>query len=141
VNNAIARVAALVAIAAVGALVSDRFAASLSGELGARAERPPVAAAVEQARKQPLGTVAARGVPPAVRAEVERAAREASVDAFRVGMAVAGGLVALGGVLGLAGIRNPRRRVDARDCPGGQLAGVPREGARHSPCDWSRQAA
>jgi hypothetical protein len=35
---------------------------------------------------------------------------------------------------------NPRRRVDAADCPGGQLAGVPSEAARQSPCDWQRQA-
>jgi hypothetical protein len=33
--------------------------------------------------------------------------------------------VALGGTLGLAGIRNPRRQVRCADCPGGQLAGQP----------------
>ena len=46
----------------------------------------------------------------------------------------------LGGVLGLLGIENPRRRVAAEDCAGGQLTGVPNEGARQSPCDWQRQA-
>jgi hypothetical protein len=30
--------------------------------------------------------------------------------------------------------------VEAADCPGGQLVGHPREGARHSPCDWGDQA-
>ena len=43
------------------------------------------------------------------------------------------------GVLGLLGITNPRRRVAAADCPGGQLVGQPREATRQSPCDWGKQ--
>ncbi len=39
-------------------------------------------------------------------------------------------LVALGGLLGLAGIVNPRRKVLACDCPGGQLVGATVEAAR-----------
>jgi hypothetical protein len=35
---------------------------------------------------------------------------------------------------------NPRRQVKASGCPGGQLAGASAEAARHSPCDWQRQA-
>jgi hypothetical protein len=34
------------------------------------------------------------------------------------------------------GIQNPRRRVDAAGCAGGQFVGVPRDAARQSPCDW-----
>ena len=55
-------------------------------------------------------------------------------------IAIATALVGLGGVLGLIGIVNPRRRVDAADCPGGQLVGATGEAARHSPCDWQREA-
>jgi EmrB/QacA subfamily drug resistance transporter len=44
---------------------------------------------------------------------------------FRMGLLFAGALVALGGAIGLARIRNPRRRVAARECPGGQLHGQP----------------
>jgi EmrB/QacA subfamily drug resistance transporter len=140
VNNAIARVAALVAIAAVGAVVADSFGARLDDELGARANRPEVAAAVEEAEKQPLAAVEVEGVPEAVAREVREAAEDASVGAFRVGIGISTALVALGGVLGLAGIRNPRRRVDAADCPGGQLVGHPREGTNQSPCDWDEHA-
>ena len=39
-------------------------------------------------------------------------------------------LVAMGGLLGLAGIVNPRREVKASDCPGGQLVGATAEAAR-----------
>ena len=139
VNNAIARVAGLVAIAAVGALVAASFGSKLEDDLGGTASRPEVAAAVAEAKKQPLSDVSVDGVPADVERSVANAAEDASITSFHVGIGIATTLVALGGVLGLVGIRNPRRRVDARDCPGGQLAGVPREGARHSPCDWQRQ--
>ena len=132
-----ARVASLVAIAAVGAVVAAAFGPRLDSELGPRLEaRPEVAAAVERAKTQPLATVEVEGLPEQFRASVREAGQDASVGAFRVGMGISAALVAFGGVLGLLGIRNPRRRVDAADCPGGQLVGQPRDGARQSPCDW-----
>jgi EmrB/QacA subfamily drug resistance transporter len=140
VNNAIARVASLIAIAAVGAVVASSFESRLEEEVGGAADRPEVAAAVERASDQPLAAVRVRGVPEDVAASVQEAAEDASVAAFRVGVGIATVLVALGGILGLVGIQNPRRRVAAADCPGGQLAGHPREGARQSPCDWHDHA-
>jgi len=137
VNNAIARVAGLVTIAAVGAVVAASFGSRLDDELGSQATaRPEVAAAVERAKTQPLAAVEVQGVPEDVQASVRDAGQDASVGAFRVGIAIATVLVALGGLLGLLGIRNPQRRVEARDCPGGQLVGHPRDGTRQSPCDW-----
>jgi EmrB/QacA subfamily drug resistance transporter len=140
VNNAIARVASLIAIAAVGAVVASSFESRLEEEVRGAADRPEVAAAVERASDQPLAAVRVRGVPEDVAASVQEAAEDASVAAFRVGVGIATVLVALGGILGLVGIQNPRRRVAAADCPGGQLAGHPREGARQSPCDWHDHA-
>jgi EmrB/QacA subfamily drug resistance transporter len=56
------------------------------------------------------------------------------LDGFRMGLAFSTGLVALGGVIGLLGIRNaPRREVPCVDCPGGQLAGAPRDGFIRQP--------
>ena len=75
-----------------------------------------------------------------MRAEVAAGSRDAAVKAFHVAIAIATVLVAMGGVLGLVGIVNPRRRVEAADCPGGQLVGATSEAARQSPCDWQREA-
>lgn len=130
VNNAIARAASLIAIAAVGALVASSFGASLRDDLGAAANRPAVSRAIEEAERQPLAKVDAAGAPPAVRARLERASLDASIDAFHLAVAIATVLVALGGVLGLIGIVNPRRKVSAHDCPGGQLVGATAEAAR-----------
>ncbi len=142
VNNAIARVAGLIAIAAVGAVVAASFGSRLDSELDDRvASRPEVAAAVERAKKQPLAAVEVEGVPENVQTSVREAAEDASVTAFRVGLGISTVLVAFGGVLGLLGIRNPRRRVEASDCPGGQLVGHPRDAARQSPCDWHAEVA
>ena len=71
-------------------------------------------------------------VPPRVRAEVARGSEDASVKAFHMAIGIATALVGLGGVLGLIGIVNPRRRVEAVDCPGGQLVGTPVEACRES---------
>jgi EmrB/QacA subfamily drug resistance transporter len=119
VNNAVARVAGLVAVAGVGAVVAASFDSKLDSELGARAERnPAVAAAVETAKEQPLAVVEQ---PPVVREATE----DASVEVFHLGVGISALLVFGGGVLGFA-IQNPRRKVKACDCPGGQLAGHPR---------------
>ncbi len=50
-----------------------------------------------------------------------------TVDSFHRVMTIAAGLVALGGVLGLVGIVNPRREVESGDCPGGAMVGAPAE--------------
>ncbi len=140
VNNAIARVAGLVAIAGVGAIVASSYGSSFESKLGALADRPALSQAVEDAKRQPLAPVPAGVVPASVRPRVEAAAEEASVEAFHLGVGIASALVGLAGLLGLAGIQNSRRRVEAEHCPGGQLVGVPEEGARSSPCDWGRDS-
>jgi hypothetical protein len=53
------------------------------------------------------------------------APNDESVDAFHLAMGICAALVAAGGIAGLVGIVNPRRRVEAQGCPGGQLSGAP----------------
>lgn len=105
VNNAVARVAGLLAIAVIGAVVSSSFASSLDHKL------PP--AALAQARSQPLVTKVPAGVPPAERAQAKAALAHAGVDAFRAGVTVSALLVAAGGLIAAAGVRNPRRTTEA----------------------------
>ncbi|MEA2151027.1 MAG: hypothetical protein QOD69_2857 [Solirubrobacteraceae bacterium] len=121
INNAIARIAGLLAVAAIGAVVSAQFSATLDQRLGDRPLRSAAAAAVAQARRQTL----ARVDPRRAGADVARAVEAASVHAFHVGMGIAATLVAVGGLLGIAGIRNPRREVSCEGCAGGQFAGQP----------------
>lgn len=125
VNNAIARVAGLVAIAGVGVVVASSFATGIDDRVRSSALGPEARAAVASARDSPLTQPDLRGVPAADAQVVANAVDDASVESFRIGMGVAAGLVLLGGVLGAAGIRNPRRTVLASECPGGQLAGQP----------------
>jgi EmrB/QacA subfamily drug resistance transporter len=131
INNAIARVASLLATAGVGAVVALSFTASLDDALGDRPLSAPAQRSVAAAKERTLGVPSAPGVAPAERAHIVRAGEDASTHAFHVGMGIAAALVAAGGVLGLAGIRDPRRReVRACDCPGGQLVGHPIDAAR-----------
>jgi predicted MFS family arabinose efflux permease len=121
INNAIARVAGLLAVAAIGAVVSAQFGSALDERLGDRPLGPAAAAAVAQARRQTL----ARVDPRRAGGEVAQAVQAGSVHAFHVGMGIAATLVAIGGALGIAGIRNPRREVSCEGCAGGQFAGQP----------------
>jgi EmrB/QacA subfamily drug resistance transporter len=141
VNNAIARVAGLIAIAAIGALVAGQYGSRLDDKLGPLRSQPGVPEAVAVARDRPFAVIPPSALGAEAADGVMAAERAASVDSFRFGIGIAAVLVAIGGVLGLVGIRNPRRRVEAADCGGGQLVGSPREAARQSPCDWHRHGA
>jgi hypothetical protein len=91
---------------------------------------PQTAAIVTQARQRSLGTVDAPSLPGAERAQLREATSAASESAFRTGLEIAACLVALGGIVALAGVRTPAKPGVAADCAGGQLAGAPLEAAR-----------
>jgi hypothetical protein len=129
VNNAIARVAGLVAVAGIGAVVAASFDTTLDDRLGS-AGSPAVAAAVEEAKTRPLARVEPPAALPAeTRGRLVDASEKASVKAFHLGMGISAALVALGGLMGVA-IRNPKREVRCSECPGGQLVGTPHDTAR-----------
>ena len=134
VNNAIARIAGLLAIAAVGAVISVQFRSSLDHRLAGLQLSPAQRSVVVQARRQTL----THAGPARAGVRVSTAIQAASVHAFHVGIEISATLVALGGALGLAGIRNPRRVVRCEDCAGGQLAGQPLDAARHQPTSRPR---
>jgi hypothetical protein len=126
VNNAIARVAGLIAIAGVGAVISAQFKSSLDTGLAGLRLSDAARAAVAQARQETL----ARVDPARTGVDVAHAVQSAAVHAFHVGIGISAILVAVGGVVGLVGIRNPRRVVKCEDCAGGQIAGQPIDAAR-----------
>jgi len=124
VNNAIARVAALLGTAAVGAAVAASFSSALDARLAHNTLTPPAQMAVRQAKLLPLGRPNVHALPSAQAREVSSAAEAASLESFHLGIGIAALLVAVGGVTGLVGIRNPRRVVRAAECEGGQLVGA-----------------
>jgi EmrB/QacA subfamily drug resistance transporter len=124
VNNAIARVAGLLATAAVGAVVSAAFASALDAHLAHLSLGGSAASAVTQAKHLALGLPNVHGLPAATAGALTHAASAASVHGFHIGLAIAAALVALGGVAGTIGVRNPSRDVTAAECPGGQLVGA-----------------
>jgi EmrB/QacA subfamily drug resistance transporter len=126
INNAIARIAGLVAIALVGAVVSAQFATTIDQDVPIIRDTT-VAAAVKVAKTRALSASVPRNVHGPERAHLEAAVIDASENAFATGMALMGILVILGGVISAVGIVNPRREVKCADCPGGALAGAPRD--------------
>jgi hypothetical protein len=128
VNNAVARVAGLLGTASVGAAVAAAFVSTLGSHLSGVPLGPRGRAAVTEATQLALGKPSVHGLPPRQGHAVTVAAEAASLHAFHIGMAIAAGLVALGGLVGFGWIRNPRRGADdvkAGDCGGGQLVGSP----------------
>jgi EmrB/QacA subfamily drug resistance transporter len=137
VNNAIARVSGLIAIAGLGAVISAQFKSTLGQRLAGVPLSPTARAAVGQARQQTLARVDAARVGTAV----AHAVQVASVHAFQVGIGISAILVAFGGLIGLVGIVNPRRVVRSAQCAGGQLAGQPLDAAQADPPPVASQPA
>jgi EmrB/QacA subfamily drug resistance transporter len=124
VNNAIARTAGLIAVAAVGAVVSAHYGSLLDERLGHRLP-PSSQAAVREAKRHTFGAIDARAIPVADRRFARRAAAGASESAFHLAVGIGAGLLVVTGIGGL-GLRTQRHpQVAAGGCAGGQLSGVP----------------
>lgn len=101
INNAVARVAGLVAIAAVGAVIAAAFSQSLDSK------RLQDSSAVKAAKMTPLNIEPPTGHKNDV--PFKQALTDASVSAFHAGILVTALLVMSGGIISLVGIRNPTR--------------------------------
>jgi hypothetical protein len=104
VNNAIARVAGLIAIAAIGAIVSGAIKDDITIPGAASTE---LRSALSRAREAPFATPSTAGLSSSnaqfLRAEVT----DASVYGFHYAVAVGSLLVLSAGLLGALGLRNP----------------------------------
>jgi EmrB/QacA subfamily drug resistance transporter len=108
VNNAIARVAGLLAIAIVGAVVAGIY----SSNLGNNTKIPP--SVLQQAERRPFV------LPSQIDSDskqYDHASEDSSVTAFHWGMAVSAILVAAGGVVALVGLRDPRSTITGHERP------------------------
>jgi EmrB/QacA subfamily drug resistance transporter len=130
VNNAIARVAGLLGIAALGAVVAAQFTGSLDEQLDVATLSPRGEAVVQEARSRTLARADVSGLAPQEAASIAQATEAAAVSAFHAGMGISAALVGLGGILGLALVRPPRREVRCADCAGGQLVAAPADAVR-----------
>jgi EmrB/QacA subfamily drug resistance transporter len=124
VNNAVARVAGLLAVAVIGAVAAGQFASTIDSRLPVSQFSPPTQHAIAEAKKRTLVTDP-DGAAPADRARVHAALEAGAVQAFRVGIGIGGALAIAGGVISLVGIEGRKRpAVSAEHCPGGAICGA-----------------
>ncbi|HEX5609116.1 MAG TPA: MFS transporter [Solirubrobacterales bacterium] len=108
VNNGVSRVAGLLAIAILGAVISAHFDTRLDSELGERPLAPAATAAVSDAKAKPLAVPGTAQLSSGEATRVRTAAAEASTSAFHLGVLIAGLLMIAGGIASGIGIENPR---------------------------------
>jgi hypothetical protein len=129
VNNGISRVAGLLAIAALGAVISAHFGAGLDSKLGAEPLSSNAREAVADAKLQPLGAPVTGDLAAAEAARIDDASAAASTSSFHLGIGIAGLLMIAGGIVSGFGIVNPRKRIEAIPAGGAAAAGECGHGA------------
>lgn len=129
VNNGISRVAGLLAIAVLGAVISAHFGSALDSELGGLPLSHGAREDISAAKEQPLGRPKTAALVPAQAARIDSAATAASTAAFHLGIAIAALLMVIGGVVAAFGIEDPRRSVAAVPTRGAAAAGECGHGA------------
>ena len=115
INNGVSRVAGLLAIAVLGAVISAHFGAALDSDLGSRPLSAAAAKTVREAKEQPLAVPETGGLRPAERPRVDAASTSAATSAFHLGALLAGLLIIAGGIGSGFGIENRRRPEPAEE--------------------------
>ncbi|MGH2981065.1 MAG: DHA2 family efflux MFS transporter permease subunit, partial [Solirubrobacterales bacterium] len=91
INNAVSRMAGLLAIAVIGAAIAGHFGSVLDRELGGQRFGPAAQREIRDARAAGLaGSEVSRSVPEREQERIEPAVDDASVAGFHLGMGIAG---------------------------------------------------
>jgi EmrB/QacA subfamily drug resistance transporter len=122
INNAVSRVAGVLAIAIFGALIAGKFASTVDGKVSGTGLSAQADQVISKAKDNPLQRPDTGGLPPAQAAEVESATAAGAEDGFHLALMTAGSLMIVGGVVAGIGLRNPPRET-AYDPPRAAAAG------------------
>jgi EmrB/QacA subfamily drug resistance transporter len=141
INNGVSRMAGLLGIAVLGALIAGSFGSTVDDDVGGAGLSAQARSALEGAKRDPFVPPETEGLAPAEAEEVEAAATDGAESAFHLAMVVNGVLMIVGGVVAGIGIQNPRRRdeqITPRAAPAGECArcaeaGHDRDHADHEP--------
>jgi hypothetical protein len=128
INNAVARIAGVLAIAIFGALIAGKFGSTVDGKLGDRPLSPQAESAISDAKDNPLQPPSTSDVPQAQAVVVTGATTDGAEDGFHLAMITAGALMIVGGVIAGIGLRNPPRETayeGPRAAPAGECAHCP----------------
>jgi EmrB/QacA subfamily drug resistance transporter len=117
-NNAIARVAGLLAIAVMGAAVSSQFDSSVSDRVATANLSSQARHVISSAKSRPLaGGEEADKLSGSERATVGAAIEDSSRDAFHLAALLGACLMFAGGIISAIWIQNPRRRPTITPAP------------------------
>lgn len=124
INNAVARIAGLVAIALTGAAVAGQFSAEVHHDLTRNNQTASYRLAIARAASSTLDIRIPSGLTRGQRPHARNVLEAASVDGFRLAILISSLLAIFSGVLSLIGIRNPGRAVSAAATPAGAICGA-----------------